>query len=479
MADLPGGDHNDGAGDRIDTWLGEPVAPLLPPQGAFDQIRGRARRRKIRQVGMSAAGVAVLVVVGVAVPRLIIPHLSPNPPTAIGRTQQPRSHPPTQPTLTPGSREATGSTPLKTTPPATPRLAPAPPNFQPASVTFVGTAAGTATGWVIGQAGTPGHCGPPKAYVCTSIARTDDAGGSWHGVPAPVTGAPNGSRGVGQIRFLTPGDGWAFGPELWATHDGGAHWTRIPTHGMRVVALETSGGRAFAVWARCDGGLLGLAAGCTDFSLYSAAATSDSWSKVPGATGLSLGSAVSSASLVLSGGQVHLFAPDGEVLSGPATGGRMIAATSGGTPAHAPCTPGVGQRGGQPTQALLASTGNGLILLCPSTAIGDAQHKALYYSADGGTTWQPEGTAPRTGIATSLAGTPDGGVVLATDQGIQTSAHPGSTWRAAGDTSLPGGFTYVGMTTNTQGIAIPAQQSLHSVWFTFDGGHHWQASQIP
>jgi hypothetical protein len=476
MADLPGGDHHDGTGDSVDTWLSEPVTPLLPPQGSFDQIRKRAKRRKLRQVGASAAGVAVLVVVGVAVPRLIVPHLSPIRPAASGPTQQPHSHQPSQPSITPGSGEATDSTPFKSpTPTPTPALPSVPGNFQPSSVTFIGTE----TGWVIGQAGHPGHCGPPNADDCTSIARTDTYGNSWYGVSAPVTGAPSGSRGVGQIRFVGTEDGWAFGPELWATHDAGATWTRIPTHGMRVIALEASDGRVFAVWARCGGGLLGLTSGCTDFSLYSAAATSDTWAEVPGATDLSLGSTTAAASLVLSGHQVHLFAPDGEVLSGPDSGARLIAATSGGTPTHAPCAPGVDQASGQPAQALLASTGSGLILLCPGPAVGSDQRKALFYSADGGTTWQPEGTAPRTGIATSLAGTPAGGVVVATDQGIEISAHPGSTWQAGGNTSLAGGFSYVGMTTNSLGVAIPAQQSLHAVWFTYDGGQHWQASKLP
>src|SRR5882757_1191680 len=89
--------------------------------------------------------------------------------------------------------------------PATAPANEAPPNFQATSVTFVGLD----SGFVLGQAGTPGHCGPPARYICTSIAGTADHGGTWHGVSAPVTGAPAGSAGVSQVRFYNTSDGWA------------------------------------------------------------------------------------------------------------------------------------------------------------------------------------------------------------------------------------------------------------------------------
>jgi hypothetical protein len=475
----PGGPPPGEGDDRIDAWLGEPVKPLLPPQGAFQQVRKRARRRKLTQAGVSAAGAVLLAAVGVAVPRLVVPQLGASHTVAGGQSPSPRSHPAVTPTVnTPGSGEATSPVPIHTTPAPTALPPTVPPNFQVASVTFVGTA----TGWVIGQAGTPGRCGPPKAYVCTSIARTDDGGRTWQGVPAPVTGAPRGAHGVGQLRFLNTQNGWAFGPELWATSDGGQHWTQVPTHGMRVISLETSNGRAFAVWARCGGSVLGLTVGCTDYSLYTAAAGSNDWTKVPGATGLTAGSAPSAASLVLSGGNVYLFTPDGQLLTGSGTGAApMVAAANAGAPTAAPCSPGFGAAGGQPSQALLAatgSTGSGLLLLCPNAAVGGNQHKALYYSPDGGSSWQPVGTAPQAGIATSLAGTPAGGVVLATSQGIEVASSPGASWQPAANASPPRGFSYVGMTTSEQGVAVPAQTSLHGVWFTYDGGRTWQESKV-
>ena len=40
------------------------------------------------------------------------------------------------------------------------------------------------------------------------------------------------------------------------------------------------------------------------------------------------------------------------------------------------------------------------------------------------------------------------------------------------------GFGYVGMTTDDQGIALPADPSAGTVWFTFDGGQSWTASRL-
>ena len=127
-----------------------------------------------------------------------------------------------------------------------PVSAPVPPDFRPSSVTFVGPS----TGWVIGQAGTPGHC---ATQYCTSVARTDNAGGTWAGVPAPLTGAPDGATGVSQIRFLNLNDGWAFGPGLFVTDTGGKTWAPVDTHGLRVTDLETVGDRVFALLASCTG----------------------------------------------------------------------------------------------------------------------------------------------------------------------------------------------------------------------------------
>ncbi|HLI39233.1 MAG TPA: sialidase family protein [Streptosporangiaceae bacterium] len=492
-------DRNDG----LDAWLHEKIEPLPPPPGTFELIKRRARHRRYRKLAASAA-TAVAVIVAIAV----VPHVAPSvlrigqsppgsgvavghsgtrPPSGGGHTLKQSSAP-----APPGTAPGRGSGgPL-----------PVPPDFAATSVTFIGPE----TGWVIGQAGAPGQ--PCATSYCTSVARTDNAGQTWHGVPAPLAGPPDGPEGVSQIRFLDRSDGWAFGPELFATHDGGQHWTRIPTGGMRVISLETAGDRAFALFADCRGTGPDVAAGCTSVSLYSAAAGSDNWAPVDGpVTGLGDGGRDTSASLVLTATRGYLLAPDGTLYTGPVDGGpwqRAGAApgaagqpgTGGSSPAPgpspgsrgsqgpagaqggtAPCVPGRAQPDGQPSGALLAAAdASDLVLVCAG-ADGGSTGAPVFTSSDGGATWQRRGMAPAGGTATSLAAQPGGTVILATSQGIDSSADGGATWQRAAQ-GVQGGFGYVGMTSAVQGVAVPADASAHAIWFTFDGGQSWRRSAI-
>src|SRR5580704_3843953 len=199
--------------DDIDDWLGERINPLPPPPGTFELIKRRARRRKIRRLVITATSAAVIVAAAVTVPQVVnLPVLNPATRAASAAGQSSAATATSQ-----GRSESSASasrlspTPSASVSSAAAASGPVPANFRPASVTFIGTH----TGWVIGQAGTPGHCASP---YCTSMARTDNAGRTWTGVPAPMTGAPDGATGVSQIRFLNLQDGWAFGPELWVTH---------------------------------------------------------------------------------------------------------------------------------------------------------------------------------------------------------------------------------------------------------------------
>jgi hypothetical protein len=71
-------------------------------------------------------------------------------------------------------------------------------------------------------------------------------------------------------------------------------------------------------------------------------------------------------------------------------------------------------------------------------------------------------------------------VILGTDQGIEVLPAGDIGWRAA---TLTGGgpasgFGYIGMTTDKQGIALPADPASGTVWFTYDGGQSWRASPL-
>ena len=70
--------------------------------------------------------------------------------------------------------------------------------------------------------------------------------------------------------------------------------------------------------------------------------------------------------------------------------------------------------------------------------------------------------------------------MLATDRGIELLPKGEIAWQPATLTGAApaGGFSYVGMTTDEQGIALPADPSAGTVWFTFDGGQTWKPSPL-
>jgi hypothetical protein len=455
--------------DPLDSWLEQQVQPLPPPPGTFELISRRARRRKMRKLAVtvvSAAAVAAAVVI--AAPPLLSLNVKPTPVagSAAGSQSSPAASGGEQPNGT-----ATRYAPKPTEQPSlvAPAYGPVPPNFQPVSVTFVSTS----DAWVIGQAGTPGTCAnKTNPYICTSIALTDDAGKTWHGGPAPATTGPSGAQGVSGIRFLDGTSGWAFGPELWSTHDAGKTWSQVDTHGARVTDLETAGNRAFALWATCSGtASVAFAADCTSYTLMTTTSGSDTWTPVGGATsGLTVGGPATSAVLALTGTTGYLLGPDGTLYSGPLDGTWQRAGT-------AQCQPGPAAPSGLPGSALLALANSATVIVACNSASG----VQVYTSTNSGATWDAQPASAWSAVgnqasATSLAAAPDGTLTLTAGNGIYVLPAGTAQWKQASVANAPaGGFSYVGMTTNHQGVALPANASLHEIWMTFDGGQMWAA----
>jgi photosystem II stability/assembly factor-like uncharacterized protein len=102
-----------------------------------------------------------------------------------------------------------------------------PAGFQPESFTAISEF----TWWLLGTA-------PCGSHTCTAIVRTTDGGSTFTRVPAPPTG------GVGNVRFANSRDGYAFGPQLWFTHNGGRTWTEAD---LGANELAVAGGYVYAV----------------------------------------------------------------------------------------------------------------------------------------------------------------------------------------------------------------------------------------
>jgi hypothetical protein len=454
--------------DPVDTWLEAGIEPLAPPPGTFERITRRARRRKTGRALGSAAAAAIVIAAAVATPG-IVSGLRGQP----GHPQRPIAGSTESPIDQSGKNRNPNSQHVQLPPPGaslspTTSGSPVPPNFQPTSVTFVSTQVGA----VIGQAGTPGDC---ATRYCTSLAGTSNYGASWYGVNAPVTGPPDGSSGISQLRFLNIRDGWAFGPALWVTHDGGGHWSPETMPGLRVIDLETAGDLGFALLASCSGTGQDYAAGCTSMSLYSSLATSDQWTPVPGPTqNLQAAAQLSSASLVLAAGRGYLLAASGELLTGPLNGSAWTVANQ-----TVPCLPGPGGPAGQPPSVLLAADATTLVMVCT----GRSQQTTMFQSSDGGASWSPGGAPPAAdGTPVSVAAQA-GVLLLATNAGIYRSVNGGVTWQLAqaspaGAASGQQGFSYVGNSSTTNAVALPADPGLHEVFTTSDGGLTWQGHPV-
>ncbi|HEX7975063.1 MAG TPA: hypothetical protein VF498_11695 [Anaerolineales bacterium] len=331
-------------------------------------------------------------------------------------------------------------------------------------------------GWLIGSA-----CGP--AGSCAPALRlTLDGGLTWQAVPAPPTGLANvGDSGlthnVRSLRFNSPATGWAFGPGLWATRDGGRSWADLnPDRPVR--ALEPAGGSVWALFGSCQ------EAGPCEFSVAALDPGGLAWQPLPKQPGIS-------------GTQVQLlrYGPqDAWVLAwgSPAAGEASTAATTApagkaGGPALAvthdggaswqlmglPCSP-------QAAAARMAAlNGHQLWALCGGGPGAGQQLKTFTVSNDGGLTWSTPQDAPSAGYVDDLAAVNQQRGFMALGRSTLFITHyGGQSWTPAipleqANPSDSSGWRIV-FFDELRGWA-----SLQNrVFRTSDGGEHWSMSEV-
>jgi hypothetical protein len=436
------------------------------PQRLVEQVasipshaRGLTPRRSFMRVASALAAAAVIVIVA-GVVFLTRPGGTPS----VGG-QPPASSSPAAVVASPVAPSSPPSVAPSAVASAGPVGGAVPSGFQAVSVTF----ASPDLGWVLGTA----TCSTPP---CTSIVRTNDAGRTWTGIPAPSTPISQtptqagGTPGVSQLRFADPLDGWAFGPDLWATHDGGATWHRVSISGMSgapVVALEAANGKVYAVVYET--------ATQTAVRIASSPVGSDSWTLSPTKVQIGAGP-VPSTQLVLSGAGGWLVQIDRTVVGGA----RLVNGEwSAWTP---PCATVNGPA------VLAASSSTDLVAACAVGQWSTPKGEHLYVSHDGGTTFtEAAAQVPLTDAA--AIGSPGAGSILVAGQTTQAAAIVGSfdggqTWQTVMTAGSPGGQaaspTYLGFTTPTQGVSITqsgtgtgGQTSVGKLLVTRDGGHTW------
>jgi hypothetical protein len=303
------------------------------------------------------------------------------------------------------------------------------------------------------------------------LRKTTDGGLRWTPLtapPAPWGGiAPDGTGrvpadGVTSLLFADARDGWAYGPGLWATHDGGASWHRIGTKDWAVQSIAATDGRVVAVLESCDAYDADCAA--PSFAVRTSPAARDAWRPVPGAAGQGIPSVVARegmAFLVVSATGDGSHAKRDTLLSGLANGSARWTSRS------IPCG-----RGANPVSA---TTANRLVLSCAMLGAHPAATH-LYASADVGRHWTKiatlgmydgAGTVERTGAGTLLVAGIYNGVALSRDGG-RTWTWPGAIDKS--DNVGGGDAIEAGLFTNDDGYVIVTWGSL---WITRDAGKSW------
>jgi photosystem II stability/assembly factor-like uncharacterized protein len=129
-----------------------------------------------------------------------------------------------------------------TAPAATSKAATVPPGFQPASASFLSPA----MGFVLGAVG----CKPQQACAARLVATTD-GGARWRFLKTPDVRLPDPAAAsqaaeVSGVVFARPRTGWLYGPGLYSTRDGGAHWRRLFLGGS-IDTVAASAGTVYAV----------------------------------------------------------------------------------------------------------------------------------------------------------------------------------------------------------------------------------------
>jgi photosystem II stability/assembly factor-like uncharacterized protein len=311
-------------------------------------------------------------------------------------------------------------------------------------------------------------CGSAR---CAVIAHTIDAGHTWTRIPAPPTTVDTDPRltsaGVSALRFADPLDGWAYGPQLWATHDGGTTWHAIAAAGFAggpasVWDLQAAAGTAHLAY---------YASTALAFGIASTPVARDAWQSPPVFLPVGAGP-VPQVQLVIQGTAGWLIQVDREVINGA----RLVhGAWQTWTP---PCSDSAGPA------VLAASSTTSLLADCDLGVWSTPAGEHLFRSANGGGSFAELSPAvPLTGaheVATPATST----IVVAGDgpldaQGASTpvviaSFDGGHTWVTV---LKPGTatFTDLGFTTTTQGVLITTVGATSRLLMTRDGGHTWVA----
>ena len=309
-----------------------------------------------------------------------------------------------------------------------------------------------------------------SASSCTEVVeRTSDGGAHFtHRVSvAPCSQASS-------IAFDASGDGFLYGPGLYATHDGGARWSRLPQPGA-VLEVSIEGHSVWLAERVCR-------PACT-LALYTSVEGGLAPAQPPGlpAPPRAVEPAAGQDYIVRTG------ASSAYVLSGPTKAGVALDRTSDGgrtwTRLEIPCF--------GFSAVLAADRGGALVALCASEPGAGMQLKSSATSRDGGRTWTVHAPCAnpnvcRSALAEGYLGTlaatsPSTAFALGDRSPLLITHDAGASWRALAEVGdLNGEPAQVLFVSPRAGIVLGRANTTTAavtIWHTSDAGAKWTALQ--
>jgi photosystem II stability/assembly factor-like uncharacterized protein len=316
---------------------------------------------------------------------------------------------------------------------------PLPAHFYPQSFTAISEL----TWWLLGSV----PCLSGQSGTCVGILRTSDGGRTFSAVRGPNAAASTYS----QVRFADSKNGFAYGPDLYATHDAGTTWNQVDVSG-RVTDLAISGGEAYAVVATGTG---------NSGRLMRSPVGEDQWSTVTAAGEVSGGLWVLGSEVIIQSGNGGGYGSDVLVSQDGGGGFSRQPAPSAGLPCAFQA---------QSPQVIWAHCVTGT-------------ESGVWHSSDYVTGFKPvrgSGLPPLPNSAVFAAAS-DTTAMVGYQQLYRTS-DAGQTWTPVGPSGIAE-WTYLGFTDATHGVAIGYVGSIAAgnqrLFYTTDAGQSYHLVPLP